>query len=373
MASSLAGLKILKVVPSVFSPKNMSSGMKSYTYSLGRYLRKDKAGFHVLAASIDGGAIKDATLVEIPRKSDVMFSFYVIPPFIRLKGDYDIIHASDPFLTLPLLLALARKPSVITLHEVWSDAVSFKRGFVSGLIASVVEYLSLRLIDSAIAVDERVLKAYLSKYAWLKGKIRVVGIGVDSELFKPLGSQVREEFGLKRDDRIVLYVGRYEKEKNIPLLLDAFALVEKKRADARLVLYGSGKDKKKLKAYARKIGVEHVDFRDAVMQGEVPRILNCADVFALTSEYESCPLVVQEALACGVPVVSVDVGRCRELVNVSGGGQIVSRDAGEMAEALLSYLDRRDELKVSCRKCVEDYTFDKTVAETERVYEGILS
>ena len=363
----------MKVVPSVFSPKNRSSGMKTYTLSLGKYLGKDEVGFHVLAASLDGGSIMDGSLVEIPRKSDVVFSFYVILPFIRLKGDYDIIHASDPFLSLPLLFALARKPSVITLHEVWSDAVSFKRGFMSGLVASVVEYLSLRLVDSAIAVDERVEQAYLNKYPWLKGKIRVVGIGVDSELFKPLGSEVRSEFGLGQDDKVVLYVGRYEKEKNIPLLLEAFALVEKKRADARLVLYGSGKDKKKLMAYAREIGVKNVDFRDAVSQADVPKILNCADVFALTSEYESCPLVVQEALACGVPVVSVDVGRCRELISVAGGGRIVPRDPRELAATLLLYIDRRDELKDSCRECVKDYSFIKTLAETEKVYASVLS
>jgi glycosyltransferase involved in cell wall biosynthesis len=297
-----------------------------------------------------------------------------MPKYLKLAGNYDLVHASDPFLTLPLLLFLSGKPSVLTLHEVWSNAVSYKRGFLSGIIARLVEYLTLAQATEVIAVDDRIRKAYVDKYPWVKRKIRTVDIGVDLHSFKPLEENVRERFGFRRDDKIILYVGRFEKEKNLRFLLQAFVHVKKKMGDAKLVFVGSGREKRNLEASVKEFGLSDVVFLEPLAQDSVPMILNCANVFALTSRYESCPLVAQEALACGVPLVSVDVGRVRELVSSELAGAVVPRDAVAFADALTSFLSRdRSLLKASCRRGVEDLSFEHTTGETLSVYEEALS
>ena len=374
MTSSLAGQSVLKIAPSIFSPAKLSSGIKTYTLTLRRHLAERGLHVSILAASLDGKSIKSGFLVKLPLKSDVLFSLYVIPSYLRLAGKHDLIHVSDPFLTLPILLYLTNKPSVLTLHEVWSEAVSYKRGFLHGMLARVVEYLALKKVTKAIAVDEKIKNAYLAKYPFLEGKIHAVDIGVDSSYFKPLSGNIREKFGFKKDDKIILYIGRFEKEKNLPHLLHVFARVKERQEKAKLVLVGSGKEKKKLEALTRKLKLSDVIFMEPIASESVPLILNCADVFALTSHYESCPLVAQEALACGIPIVSVDVGRVREMITSELTGTIVPRDPESMACALIHYLNQnKRDVRLACSRSVSAISFEKTTRETIRVYEKALS
>ncbi|MFH1789397.1 MAG: glycosyltransferase, partial [Candidatus Altiarchaeota archaeon] len=174
-------------------------------------------------------------------------------------------------------------------------------------------------------------------------------------------------------DKVILYIGRFEKEKNLPFLLQAFANVKKKCGKAKLVLVGSGKEKKNLEDIVWEMKLEDVVFLKPLAPESVPLILNCANVFAITSQYESCPLVAQEALACGIPVVSVDVGRVKEMINSSCAGAIVERNPDSMAEALVAYLEKKQgQAKTACRKSVSAISFDKTIRETLKVYEKAL-
>jgi len=374
MASRPAGLRILEVAPSVFSPPKLSSGIKSYTLTLRRYLKRKRALVHVLGASLDGGSDAETFLVRIPFKSDVLYSLYVIPRYLKIRNRYDLIHISDPFLTLPLLLYMTGKPSVITLHEVWSEAVSYKRGLLPALAARIVEHLTLMQATQVIAVDGKIEAAYVRKYPWLWSKVSTVDVGVDLTVFQPTPGNVRSRFGFTASDKIILYLGRFEKEKNVAFLIQAFSHVKRKEPAAKLVLVGSGKEKRNLESLIRELDIRDVIFLDPLAQESVPLILNCADVIALASHYESCPLVAQEALACGLPVVSVDVGRVRELVCSELAGAVVSRDPHAFADALVSFLGRdRRSVQAACRRCVADFSFEKTVSETLAVYKKALS
>lgn len=375
MAVSLAGLRVLEVVPAIFSPPKKSSGMKTYALALRKHLMGRGLEVDVLGASVDGGMEKDLLLVRIPRKSDIMFSLCAVLPYLKLRNRYGLVHASDPFLTLPLMLALTKRPSVLTLHELWSDAVEYKRGRLAGVVARLVEGLSLRLSSRVIVVDEKIKGGYLRKYPRLSAKLDVVSIGVDPESFRPLTGKVRQHFGFREKDKLVVYLGRFEKEKNLGLLLHAFKHAKTLEPEAKLALFGDGAEKRRLEGLVEELGLTGVYFMDSLEQDSVPKALNCADVFALTSHYESCPLVAQEALACGVPVVSVDVGRVRQLVSDGVTGKVVSRDPQELGEALAYFLGKGREPKTvsACRKSVYSSSFKKTVDETLAVYEKALN
>ncbi|MFH1836021.1 MAG: glycosyltransferase family 4 protein [Methanobacteriota archaeon] len=369
-----SGPRILKIAPSVFSPANRSSGIKTYTLTLTHYLRDKGFEVKILGASLDGVGLPSEHLVEIPEKSDLLFSLYLLPHFIKLKGDFDLIHSSDPFLTLPILQLISRKPFVLTLHEDWASAVKYKKGFFHGLIARIVEYFSLRWAWEVIVVDGKLGDTYLKKYGWLKGKIHVIDVGVDLKAFKPLKNGVRKKFGLSREDKVVLYVGRFEKEKNLTLLLKAFRIVRKEMRKSKLVLVGSGKEKQKLIDFQDKLKLKNVVFMNPVESETVPEILNCADVLTITSKYESCPLIAQESLACGTPVVSVDVGRVRNLISNNLCGKVVSRDPINIAETILSYLKKdKEKTTKACVNCIKEFSFDKTIEKTIKVYEKTLT
>ena len=89
-----------------------------------------------------------------------------------------------------------------------------------------------------------------------------------------------------------------------------------------MVLVGEGRERDHLIQQAKLLRIERIRFLSSVPHEEIPLLLNCADALAITSLHEAGPLIVPEAIACSVPVVTLDVGRVQEFVNSYGTGRI---------------------------------------------------
>jgi glycosyltransferase involved in cell wall biosynthesis len=111
----------------------------------------------------------------------------------------------------------------------------------------------------------------------------------------------------------------------------------------------------------------------AMEYDKIPEVLNCADVFALTSLYESGPLVIMEALACGVPSVTVDVGRVREFIQNRYCGRIVERDEKTFANAVSEFFTM-DKVKIreECTNTAKKFSFEETAKKTAEVYKEVV-
>ena len=141
---------------------------------------------------------------------------------------------------------------------------------------------------------------------------------------------------------IVGAVSRLSKEKNVALLLRAFALVLKEIPEASLRVYGDGPERRALEQQAEALGIgARVSFFGFV-EG-IARRCGEFDVLAVPSSRESFGLAALEAMNCGVPVVATRVGGLPELVADGETGLLVSpEDERAMAEALLALLRDRD-------------------------------
>lgn len=136
-------------------------------------------------------------------------------------------------------------------------------------------------------------------------------------------------------DFLVLFVGRYAFEKDLPLLIEAFATVAKARPGARLLMYGRGECEQQ----ARDAVAAHGLADKVAVRGYVDPLLayRKADVFVVSSTYEGLCNVIIEAMNEGCRVVSTDcpVGP-REVLEDGRHGQLVPvGDAGALAEAIL--------------------------------------
>ena len=164
--------------------------------------------------------------------------------------------------------------------------------------------------------------------------------GVDLDLFRCVPTDLREQLGLV-DREVVLYVGRFAPLKNVSLLIDAFAELRRRRPGAQLVLVGEGALNGRLRADARRLGVEaDVLFVGAKRLAELPTWYSMADVFALSSSFDNSPNVLLEAMACELPVVATRVGGVPRYVEHEANGLLVEpgRPAA-LAEALDRVLD----------------------------------
>jgi glycosyltransferase involved in cell wall biosynthesis len=124
-------------------------------------------------------------------------------------------------------------------------------------------------------------------------------------------------------------------------VLDAFARIQRRRADATLIVAGTGSQEASLKARAARLGISGVSFVGAVDPSAMPALLDGADIFLNASRIDNQPVSILEALASGLPVVSTGVGGIGELIADDRTGSIVPIDDSQaMAEAASALLER---------------------------------
>lgn len=210
-----------------------------------------------------------------------------------------------------------------------------------------------RGVDRFIAVSKGVRDDYVNAYGVSLDKISIINNPVKSICRTEACSAGSTENKGKR----ILMVGRLVKQKNVGLALRAFKLFKKRYGENdRLSLLGDGPERGSLKVLAQELGVsDSVDFEG--FQRDTAAFYRSADVFLLTSLYEGFPNVVLEALAHGVPVVSVDCPSGPSDILVKRElGVLTSYDEGQIVEALARCLNELSQVgkKEVRQKFVQD-------------------
>ncbi len=148
------------------------------------------------------------------------------------------------------------------------------------------------------------------------GKVHSIHNGVNQSIFYPRDREVcRQQLGLARDAKVIVFVGNFLPVKNPEFLLKAFS---SRRIDDKVILtmIGNGPLKSRLARIAESLGItDRVVFTGPLDSENVARWMGVSACLCLASHNEGLPNVVIEALASGLPVVASDVGGIGELVN----------------------------------------------------------
>jgi D-inositol-3-phosphate glycosyltransferase len=209
------------------------------------------------------------------------------------------------------------------------------------------------------------------------GKISVVPCGVNLELFQPLSkTEVRAGLDLP-DVPTILFVGRLDKLKGIDRLVEAVNLIE--IPDCRLIVIGGDEYSRaaleRLKQLTVKLDIaDRVDFIGAVPQPELPHYYSAADVVAVPSYSETFGMVALEAVACGTPVVSTDVGAARLIIREGlSGSVVVGNEPGALARALARWLTGSAVDRDALHESVVHFGWNAVAEKTENVYRNVVS
>ena len=180
------------------------------------------------------------------------------------------------------------------------------------------------------------------------GRIDVQPLGVDAERFSPARRDpaLRACWGAADDDVVVLYAGRFLREKGLIELLVAFSDLD--RTGLRLVLVGDGPEEFRMRRAVAALGLErHVSFAGWQSWEDMPRVMASADLFAMPSlptPYweEQLGFSLIEAMASGVPVLSTASGAIPFVVGSSAGRLAAPYDRASLRDALGSLVSDRD-------------------------------
>jgi len=174
--------------------------------------------------------------------------------------------------------------------------------------------------------------------------------GIDVKVFRPQPEkkiELRRQYGISEDARVVLVMGRLSTEKNLPLAIQIADELRRSIPNLLFLFVGEGPERQQIEELTRQLDLNSV-IRFAGVVSCPEDFYALADAFLLTSTYEGTPLTVLEAMGCGLPVVASDVGCVSEIINHGQEGFVVtSPDPMQYAR----YLQR----------VLQDITFSKNI------------
>jgi glycosyltransferase involved in cell wall biosynthesis len=233
-----------------------------------------------------------------------------------------IVHVHSPFVTGWMGLRYARRygmPIVYTYHtqlEAYAHYVPFEPN-ATRFAASQLTRAFANQAD-AVVVPTPAMAARLRDLG-VTVRVEVVPSGIDVERFASgrRDEALRARLGIANGERMVLYVGRLAKEKNVELLLHALA--QSNDESLKLVIAGDGPHRTELERVARECGASAATrFLGTIDRGALPDFYASADAFAMPSTTETQGLVLAEALAAGAYVIAADAPQNRDALEDAG-------------------------------------------------------
>ena len=356
-------------------------GSEAYTRNLIHYLAKRNIRTTLIGVSGSNteSTRHHANFVPVstdPSLGNLAFVWRLVSSkvFARVRPD-SVVHVQRPEYALPFILFCPNNPKLITLHGRILDGVRLKQPTPVARLFKVAESLCLKHSTAVIVVDDSTRDFYAREYPWLSSKMRVIPTGIDLDKFRLMEKEaVRTKWGFRYGEKVVMFVGRLEAEKDVGFLIDSFRLVANQVPHARLVLVGDGRDRAKLENMSQALKPETVSFMGAQSPDLMPEILNCADVLTLCSLFEGSPTTVKEALACGVPVVTTHVGDVSKFIR-GGIGLVVPKKREVFSRAIIEVLSTADidRLRLACVTAASEFGFDQIGARTVALYDEALA
>jgi len=253
----------------------------------------------------------------------------------------DIIHANLPLVPNFAIPKDAAKAIVCAVHSTWKgEAIVTKRDNPKELnpnekamlrFNSVLRSYEKKLMnrsDALIAVSKYTVNELTELYGISTKKIHVIYNGVDIQKFKPRPNKVelREQFNLDPDKKIVLFVGRLYHRKGLEPLLRSIPPVLEQYNNVTFAISGTGfKEKEEsLRKLAKELNIDNVvKFLGYVPDEKLPELYSASDIFVLPAIYENFPFAILEAQSTALPVISTNVGGIPEFLEDRKNGFVI--------------------------------------------------
>jgi len=229
-------------------------------------------------------------------------------------------------------------------------------------------------VDALVAVSEAVAASVRARRDARDDVVTVIPPGIDVPPEEAVAAAAARRASLPNP--VVAYVGRFEAEKSLPLLLDAVPHVLEQVPRCRFVLAGSGSLERELRAQAARLGIEHA-LEWTGLVPEAAAVLARAHVFVNPAAAEPFGLAVAEAMSFALPVVAQASGASVELVEDGVTGLLVSRPEPVELAATLARLATDRELAARMgararRRACERFGVERTVELTLALYEELV-
>ncbi|MCD6571375.1 MAG: glycosyltransferase [Deltaproteobacteria bacterium] len=291
----------------------------------------------------------------------------------------DIIHVNQPFgLGLQALLVAKEKgiPCIYTFHTQYEH---YLKGILveNPLISHIVSHYSYKFANSCdyvIAPSETIKTLLLKHHVRVPIKVIPTGVG-NAFAYRGNRAFIRRKYNISKNTKVFITVSRLSSAKNVGAIIRAFSLIHGKEPDTHLLIVGDGREKAALEREAEKLGItDAVSFTGDIPRKNLPHYYAGADIFLFASRYESQGIVLIEAMATGLPIISFDIPAAREALKGSGASLV--NNAEEMAlkaVCLLKDKSLRREISICSREKSLLFDPSRLADETLKLYTYLIT
>jgi glycosyltransferase involved in cell wall biosynthesis len=297
-------------------------------------------------------------------------------------SEFDLVHIHTPFLAHYAGVRFARRANIACIATYHTFFEEYLHHYVpllprrlSTLLARSFTRSQCAAVQALIAPSEP-MRAVLTGYG-VSTPIHVLPTGLAADRFRAGdGRAFRARAGIDAQRPLVTYIGRVAHEKNIGFLVEVFRRVLASVPEALLVIAGEGPARAALRQQVAHLGLEgHVHFAGYLERDSA--LLDCyaaADVFVFASRTETQGLVLLEAMAQGVPVVSTAELGTRSILVPGSGALVVPEQQQEFAAAVVRVLSDagvREELAARGRAYARNWSSAAMARRLAELYAGL--
>ena len=297
------------------------------------------------------------------------------------EGSFDVIHDNQTLADGILKIQDGKTPLVTTIHH------PITRDYAVALAAEPKWYMRLLIhrwhgflrmqkrvakrLNAVVTVSEASAIDIAADFAVKPEAIRVMPLGVDIDVFRPLSGVEREAC------RLMTTASADAPLKGLPVLLKAMALLRPKFPELTLTLIGKPKADGETRRLIDALGLEDaIDYRHGISTEEMVACYARATVAVVPSLYEGFGLPAIEAMACGVPLVSTAGGALPEVVG-EAGKLVDAGDEQALAAAIAGLLlssSEREQLAVAGReRAIQEYCWDRCAERMVAYYREVIA
>ena len=293
----------------------------------------------------------------------------------------DLVHAHDWLVGLAAH-SIARRlqtPLVTTLHDMAVGKHFGQLDRAQQYIAFTERWLTEQS-ERIIACSE-FIKGELALHCGAEPeKVEVIPCGVDpGPLQLPVNLPAFRSVFSRPEERLLLYVGRLDREKGVEVLVHGFARLHPREAQLRLVIVGEGQVRQQLQELVSSLALtDAVTFLGYVAPPALGAVYQSAEMAVVPSLYEPFGMVALEAMAAGRPVIASDAGGLREIVaDGQTGLRVPAGDAEAIAVAVSRLLgDQQLAARLAARgreRALGEFSWDRVAGLTHSCYASMLS
>jgi glycosyltransferase involved in cell wall biosynthesis len=298
--------------------------------------------------------------------------------------DLDIIHSQHPNLLGSAAQKWAKKKNIPlcftwhTLYDQYTHFIPLIPEKISGAwaIKNATKYANR---SDAVIIPTESIRSIIQNWGVTNKNIFAIPTGVEEEFYQnPDRNIVRNKFGIKDNEILLLLVSRLTEEKNVEFLFRSIIKVLETNPTTKLLVSGDGYLLPRLKSLVTENNLnDRIFFEGIVKKEELKNYYSAGDIFVYASKSETQGMIVSEAMYCGLPIVAVASTGIESLVENNQNGFLVSESEEDFSQAVQKLIDnpelRKNFAEKSAQIAQEKYTSAICAKHMLEIYEKVIN